>query len=411
MAHPLLEQAMVHTQQARAINDEYEGKTMPAEAARQMEEHLNKASELRRRVDAEARLQETEQWISEPQYKHDMGGPGEKIASEFGHGDYKVQLERDRKERHKKAFFEYIRKGPRDMSPELKGALVEDNTGQNLVPTDFAGTIIQQLPREGVMRNLAYVRPTNSNVVDVGSITATAVGWGKLETGTAPTDAGPGAAKQTITVWDLNALLKLGRDELADADANLEALFRDLLARKFAEVEDDAYASGTGAARPWGLAAGSRITQAVTAAAGETVVPDDLKKLIFAVPAQYRNVRSAFVGHTSAEQAISLLKDTTGNYLLQPSASAGEPGRVFGYRWYTIDGLPAMQATDDAGAGTNPSVVFGDFYSGYMICDRQQLTVQRLTELYAESGQVGLLFTMRVGGDVIRPQALAKYLL
>lgn len=408
MAHPLLEQAMIHTQQARAINDEYDGKSMPAEAARQMEEHLNKASELRRRVDAEARLQETEQWISEPQYKHDMGVTGEKIAGEFGHGDYKVQLKKDRDERTKKAFFEYLRKGERDMAPELKAALVEDATGQNLVPTDFAGTIIQQLPREGVMRNLAYVRPTNSNVVDIANITATAVGWGKLETGSTATDPLPTAAKSTITVWDMNALLLLGRDELADADANLESLFRDLLTRKFSEVEDDAYANGDGTAKPYGIAAAGRVTQSVTAGANATVTGDNLKQLIFAVPAQYRNARSAFVGHTSAEQGIALLKDTTGNYLMQPSATAGEPGRVFGYPWYTMDGLPSMTA---GGTAVDPAVFFGDFWSGYMIADRQTLTVQRLNERYAETGKVGFLFTMRVGGDVIRPQALAKYLL
>jgi HK97 family phage major capsid protein len=48
---------------------------------------------------------------------------------------------------------------------------------------------------------------------------------------------------------------------------------------------------------------------------------------------------------------------------------------------------------------------------GYLIADRQRITVQRLDERYAELGLVAFLFRMRVGGDVLRPAAFAKYLL
>ena len=36
------------------------------------------------------------------------------------------------------------------------------------------------------------------------------------------------------------------------------------------------------------------------------------------------------------------------------------------------------------------------------------MTVQRLEELYATNGQVGLLIVHRVGGGVIVPEAFAK---
>jgi HK97 family phage major capsid protein len=45
------------------------------------------------------------------------------------------------------------------------------------------------------------------------------------------------------------------------------------------------------------------------------------------------------------------------------------------------------------------------------VADRQRITVQRLDERYADQGLVGFLFRERVGGDVIRPAAFAKYLL
>jgi HK97 family phage major capsid protein len=81
---------------------------------------------------------------------------------------------------------------------------------------------------------------------------------------------------------------------------------------------------------------------------------------------------------------------------------------LFGRSFYRVSGLPSMGA--QAGA-SDPSVLFGDVRSGYLIADRQQITVQRLDERYADQGLVGFLFRQRVGGDVIRPAAFAKYLL
>ena len=58
-------------------------------------------------------------------------------------------------------------------------------------------------------------------------------------------------------------------------------------------------------------------------------------------------------------------------------------------------------------AGTAAKVaIFSDIRSGYRIVDRLGMTVQRLTELYAEAGLVGFKVHYRVGGGVIRPDPL-----
>jgi len=131
------------------------------------------------------------------------------------------------------------------------------------------------------------------------------------------------------------------------------------------------------------------------------IVPDDLKKLQYVILSRFANVGS-YVASDLATQSIALLKDSTSNYLWQPSNQAGQPDRLFGRAFYRVSGLPAP--------GSAPSVLFGDIRSGYMIGDRQRITVQRLDERYADQGLVGFLFKERVGGDVIRPAAFAKYL-
>jgi HK97 family phage major capsid protein len=415
-------QTAVH--QARALNDEYEGKAMPAEAAFTIERLLNHAADCKRHVDT----LRAEEWLSEPDYKHDMVGGGMGGGIQVGGGGLSIKGNQMHVPHHQlggeygvpgaplskatRSFIGWIRDGI--MTPERKADLVENATGLNLIPTDYAGTILKELPREGVMRRLAYVRPTTKAQVDVGNVVVNTAGWGRLETGTALTDglAATPAAKDSIHVHDLNALVKIGRDELEDSDEDLADVIRTALVMKFAELEDDAFAAGSGTGRPFGLATRANdgtITQSVTAAANATVTGDNLKALPFAVPAQFRRTdRAAYVMHTSAASAVALLKDSTNNYLVQPSAELGEPDRLFGYRAYTMDGLPAMTAT---GTATDPSVVFGDFQAGYMIADRRKVSVQRLEERYADEGKVGLLFSHRVGGDVIRPKAFAKYLL
>ncbi len=411
--HPLLVRAAQCIEQARALNDEFDDKTrMPAEVTKKIDALLGEASSCKRQVKREAKITDLDNFLSAPVLKHDMGGAEEAggvSVAEIG-GVY--TSEKQRKEAAQKSFFDFVRKGRSGMDPEYKAALVEDAEGQVLVPADFVGTILRELPREATIRPLATVRPTSSNKMEIGVVNVAAAGWGKLETGTTVTDGLPAdpADKDTIEVFDLNALVKIGVDELDDADDDLAAIISQALSLKIAEQEDDAFAAGNGTTRPQGMASAAGVTQGVAAAAGQTVTGDELKRVTFQVPAQFRRKANAvWLGHTSAEEKIALLKDGDGRYLLQPNTAVGEPDTLMGYRWYTVDGLPAITTTNDAGAGSDKSVVFGDVRQGYMIADRQRLTVTRLVEKYADEGKIGLLFRHRVGGAVIRPRAFAWY--
>ena len=50
-------------------------------------------------------------------------------------------------------------------------------------------------------------------------------------------------------------------------------------------------------------------------------------------------------------------------------------------------------------------VMFGDL-SFYWIGDRQGITFNRLTERYADMGQVGFLASKRVDGKLVLPEAI-----
>jgi len=302
------------------------------------------------------------------------------------------------------AFFLALRRGLSRMSPEQR-ALVENTAGEILVPEDLEAEIVRSLPELTVVRGMAGQRSTSSSRIRRRSMDEVAVGWGRLETGGQTlSDSMPSTPTEEFTyVEDLYGLAKVGEDELDDTDVNLESFIRDSFARAIAEAEDTAFTIGTGhgAQQPTGFMTVAGGVPVVQAATGNTAVKvDQLKALVYAVPAQYRRA-ARFAMASSTELALSLLRDggSTGPYLWQPSTQAGRPNTFLGY---------AIENQEDiaAPAASAKVAIFGDFQAGYRIYDRAGMTVKVLDQLYAEDGMIGWKIRHRVGGDVVRPQAL-----
>jgi len=404
---------------ARTIRDRYPDPTkIPAEDVQKVSTLLKEAKRLKDLAALTREQDELEQWGTEPDQVPAAMAAEAAVAAKGG-ADFSEVVKR----RNIELFAKAMRQGWKNqqwvdtLDMAEKAALIEDATGEVIVPHDIAGPIFKVLPHLAIFRGAGpTIRPTTSNKVDLRSLTGATAGWGKLEINAASTvDANvvPSTPVDVIEVHDLTAMSRVGVDELADTDANLVTLIQDIVGQQVAMMEDDAFAAGNGVSKPWGLAAratsaANQITQAVTATAGGTPTGDNLKALQYRVGTRFRPNGAYFASNDSAE-AIALLKDGTSNYLWQPSIRAGEPDTLFGKRFFTLEGLPSMGAPGTP--ITEPSVIFGDPNLGYLVADRQQITVQRLDERYAELGLVAFLFKMRVGGDVMRPAAFAKYLL
>jgi HK97 family phage major capsid protein len=416
-----LDKAMQCIHLARAINDRYpDASKMPAEDVQNRKTLLVEAGRLREIADIEKEQSKLEQWATTPDDDQSVLAAAASKASaqakinggadQFAQANHDLNMAR---------FAKALRSGVNSLNVEEKAAIIENSTGQIIVPHDLAGPIFLTLPRLGVLRPLCLTRNTTSNLVDVRALTGATAGWGQIEItnaggATPPTDATIAATgPNTITVQDLVALCQIGVDELMDTDANLVSLVQEIVGAKFAEMEDDAFAAGNGTSKPFGLVTRATVggaipaAQGVTAATPSTVLADDLKKMQYLILSRFAN-NGTYLASDDATQAIALLKDSTSNYLWQPSNQAGQPDVLFGRPFYRVSGIPSMATV--AGA-SDPAVLFGDLNSGYMIATRQQITVQRLDERYADQGLVGFLFRQRVGGDVIRPAAFAKYLL
>lgn len=297
-----------------------------------------------------------------------------------------------------KAFVHFIREGKAGLTPEERKALVENQNGQILVPEEVEAELYRQLPMFTVMRQLATVKQTRSDRVRRRSINEAVVDWGKLETGSTIPQDNFTAGETYIYIEDLYGLALIGEDELMDTDLNLQSFIIDSFARAIAEKEEEGFILGQGhtAGEPEGVI--PNITAIETATAG-VLAADDLLKLIYAVPAQYR-INGTLLVNSQTEYAMRIMKDAVnGQYLWQPALAAGTPATFAGYPIRNCEFIPNI-------ADNNVIAVFGDFRSGYTIYDRLGTTLQRLDELYSVQGMVGFKIHSRVGGAVVRDDAL-----
>ena len=305
---------------------------------------------------------------------------------------------------HKKAFFNFLRKENKaEMDPEERKALVEDTTGRILVPEDLEAEIYRTLPKIAVIRPLATIRQTTRDRIRKRSLTEVTVGWGKLELGGEAVDSTPVPAEEFHYVEDMEGLAKIGKDELADTDVQLESLIVDSFGRAQSEAEDTAYIKGLGhtpSQQPEGILLGSTVTR-VDAEGADAITINDILRVKQAVPAQYRK-NSVFIMHSSTELAIMLLQAAVnGAYYWQPQVALDHPATLVGKKVYTQDDVPEIESTTGCDI-----VICGDIKAGYRIVDRSQMYVQRLIELYAGAGLIGILVTRRVTGGVIRADAI-----
>ena len=127
---------------------------------------------------------------------------------------------------------------------------------------------------------------------------------------------------------------------------------------------------------------------------------DDLIDLFYAMPAAYRN-RGVWMMNGSTIGAIRKLKDTAGHYLWVDSLAAGTPP--------TILGRPVIEAADMADVATAASpIIFGDIAKAYRIVDRINLSVLRDPYSQAVNGLVRFHARRRVGGAVVKAEAVKK---
>ncbi|HQM02073.1 MAG TPA: phage major capsid protein [Ruminococcus flavefaciens] len=298
---------------------------------------------------------------------------------------------------YKKAFWNVMRsKNPHyDVVNALQ--IGTDSEGGYLVPDEFERTLVQALEEENIFRKLAKIIQTSSGDRKIPVVTTHgSASW--LDEEELYPESDEVFGQTSIGAYKLGTFIKVSDELLNDSVFDLQSYISTEFARRIGSKEEEAFFVGDGSGKPTGIFAAVGGAQlGVTAASATAITVDEILDLFYSLKSPYRK-KAVFVMNDSTVKAIRKLKDGQGQYLWQPSLTAGTPDTILNRPVYTSSYVPAIEA----GAKT---IAFGDF-GYYWIADRQGRSFKRLNELFATTGQVGFMATQRVDGKLILPEAI-----
>ena len=272
-----------------------------------------------------------------------------------------------------------------------------DSEGGYLVPDEYERTLVEALEEENIFRQMAKVIKTSSGDRKIPVVASKGTASWIDEEGAYP-ESDDSFGQVSIGAYKLGTMIKVSEELLNDSVFDLQSYISREFARRIGAKEEEAFFTGDGKGKPLGvLAATGGAETGVTAASATAVTADELMDLYYSLKSPYRK-KAVWVLNDSTIKAIRKLKDNNGQYLWQPSLTAGAPDMILGRPIKTSAYMPVIAA----GAKT---IAFGDF-SYYWIADRQGRSFKRLNELFAATGQVGFLASQRVDGKMILAEAV-----
>jgi len=307
---------------------------------------------------------------------------------------------------HKAAFEAYVRTGEGAglRALEVKAMSAGSNPdGGYLVPPEIEAAIGRRLSDISPIRGLAAVRAISAGVYKKPVMTAgPATGW------VGETDARTQTASQvldelTFPAMELYAMPAATATLLEDSAVNIDEWIAGEVDQAFAAQEGAAFVTGDGVNKPKGFLSYTTVANAswawgnigyvASGAAGAFAASnpsDALIDLVYALRPAYRQ-NAVFVMNRKTQSGIRKFRDTTGNYLWQPPATAGARASLMGFALHDAEDMPDI-------AADSLSIAFGDFGRGYLVVDRAGVTVLR--DPFTAKPYVLFYTTKRVGGGV-----------
>ena len=226
--------------------------------------------------------------------------------------------------------------------------------GGNTVPTSFRNQLLEHMIEvSGVMMaGPTVLNTTSGENIEVPVTTAYSTAALTAE-GVAISESDPAFAKRTLGAYKYGAVIQVSRELVDDTGVDLLGFLARQAGRACGNALGADLVTGNGSSKPSGIV--QTATTGVTGGTGVVGVftADNLIDLMFSVISPYRN-NAKWLMNDSSLAKVRKLKDTTNQYLWQPSLQAGAPDTLLGKPVYTD---PNVAAT----ALNAKSVIFGDF--------------------------------------------------
>jgi len=272
-----------------------------------------------------------------------------------------------------------------------------DSEGGYLVPDEFEKTLVQGLEEENIFRTLAKVITTSSGDRKIPVVSSKGTASWIDEEGAIP-ESDDAFGQVSIGAYKLGTMIKVSEELINDSVFNIESYLAKEFGRRIGAKEEEAFFIGDGSGKPTGIfnaTGGAEL--GITTASATAITIDEIMDFFYSLKSPYRK-NATFVMNDATVKAIRKLKDGNGNYIWQPSLTAGTPDTILNRPVVTSTYVPNISAGEK-------TIAFGDF-GYYWVADRQGRSFKRLNEIYASTGQVGFMATQRVDGKLILPEAI-----
>lgn len=279
--------------------------------------------------------------------------------------------------------------------------------GYTVVPQDFMARLIEAARNRTIVRGLA----TEFSVPTAQSLGAPALDnrpgdltW-TAEILTGDEDSTMSFGKRELSPNPLARRLKVSKKLVRASALNIEAIVRDQLGYKAGVVEENAFLNGSGAGQPLGVftASDDGISTSRDVSTDNTttsIKADGLIEAKYTLLGNYWG-SARWIFHRDAVKQIRKLKDGEGQYLWKAGISND--------RGDTILDIPVLMSEYAPNTFTTGLYVgiLGDF-SYYWIADALDMTIQVLTELYAEANQNGYIIRKETDGMPVLEEAFIR---
>jgi HK97 family phage major capsid protein len=300
-----------------------------------------------------------------------------------------------------------VRSKPRRGEKRALQADIDTSGGYTVAPLQFVAQLLKNIDDLVFIRARAtkFLVPTASGmgVPTLENDPADADWTSELATG--GEDSTMSFGTRELRPHPLAKRIKISNKLLRSSLLDMEGLVRQRLGYKFAITEEKGFLTGTGVQQPLGLftASADGIPTTRDVSTGNTTTSmtfDGLTEAKYSLKAPYWK-SAAWMFHRDGVKQIAKLKDGNGQYIWQPSKVVGEPDTLLSFPVQADEYIPNTFTTGQYVG------ILGD-YSYYWIVDALDFVLQRLSELYAETNQTGLIGRAELDGQPVLAEAFAR---
>lgn len=287
----------------------------------------------------------------------------------------------------------YLCRGFNGMTPEERSAIAEQRAlstnpteGGYTIDTETLAKVVIPKTTYGAALNQANIlntgkgNPMNWAVSAEGAVKGIIVGEGQNhgKKDTSFTNVQLGAYKIS------SQIILVSEELLQDSEIDMVAYITTIARNRIDRGMDSYIINGTGVGQPKGLL--KWITKDIEIADWTAFSWETLVDMIHGIDPAYRtSPKVAFGMHDKTLGKMRKTKNANGDPIYSRDLTSPMPDRILGYGVVIDNEFPEITNTVSKGA-----VVFGD-WNAFIVRRVNGLTVKRLDELYAETGQVGFL--------------------